>query len=71
MQDGIASGQKRDKEEILPGRDRQLWMGCCGKAGLQPALLGSNESSVLLWWLDNGEEGVLQTGLTLGGVMAG
>lgn len=41
MQDGIASGEKRDKEDILPARDFKLRKGCCGKAGLQPALLGS------------------------------
>lgn len=41
------------------------------KAGLQPAMLGSKEPSVLLWQLDEDEEGVLQTGLTLGCVTAG
>lgn len=41
-----------------------------GGAGLQPALLGSEEQSVLLRQSDEDEEGVWQTGLTLGCVMA-
>lgn len=71
VQDGIASGEKRDKEEILPARDFQLRKACCGKAGLQPALLGSEEPPVLLRWLDEDEECVRKTGLTLGCVTAG
>lgn len=71
IQDGIASGEKRDKEDILPARDFKLRKRCCVKAGLQPALLGSEEPSMPLWRLDEDEEGVLQTGLTLGCVMAG
>ena len=49
MWNGIASREKRNKEDILPARDFKLRKGCCGKAGLQPALLGgSEELSVLL-----------------------
>lgn len=49
MQYGKASEEKRDKEDILLAWDFRLRnKGCCGKAGLQPALLGSKELSVLL-----------------------
>lgn len=41
-------GKKGTKEDILPARDFKLRKGCCGKAGLRPALLGSKELSVLL-----------------------
>lgn len=50
MQNGVASGGERDKEDILPAMDFVLRKRCCGRggAGLQPALLGSEEQSVLL-----------------------
>lgn len=59
MQDGIASGGQGDKEDILPARDFILRKRCCGgEAGLQLALLGTEEQSVLLWGSDKDEEGV-------------
>lgn len=74
MQDGIAPGGERDKEDIFPARDFILRKRCWGAGkgtGPQPALLGSEEQSVLLWRSEEDEEGMCQTGLTLGCVMAG
>lgn len=47
MQDGKASAEKRDEEDILLAWDFRLRnKGCCGKTDLQPALLGSKEPSL-------------------------